>query len=199
MYFTEKIRLDISYESSARHIGSRGPGEGIWSSALEGHLVCTEKTWFWGVDCSTGAGDVCQCTELCPCWRGLRWRVWSEGRCSPRFSTQPAALHHFAWSFVKRVLLWGPLGGPLCRWSCYHCWIIRGMYQEALDMERSNGEERTESKCRKDKDHDQWYRPGPLAEFRRVSMCRLLHWSGQQQHLQLLQVLGAHKKCSGLI
>ena len=21
-----------------------------------------------GVDCATGAGDVCQCTEPCPCW-----------------------------------------------------------------------------------------------------------------------------------
>ena len=36
------------------------------------------------------------------------------------------------------------------------------------------------------------------AEFRRVSMRRLSHWSGQQQHLlQWLQALGA-KKCSGL-
>ena len=33
-----------------------------------------------------------------------------------------------------------------------------GMYQKALDMERSNGGERAGSKCRKDKDHDLWYR-----------------------------------------
>ena len=46
-------------------------------------------------------------------------------------------------------------------------------------MERSNGEERTESKCRKDKDYDLRYRTGPPAEFRRVSMRRLSHWSGQ--------------------
>ena len=52
--------------------------------------------------------------------------------------------------------------------------------QEALALERSNGGERTESKCRKDKDYDLWYGPGPRAEFRQVSMCRLLHWSGQQ-------------------
>ena len=66
------------------------------------------------------------------------------------------------------------------------------MCQEALDLERSNGEERTESKCRKDKDHNLLYRTGPPAEFRRVSMCRLSHWSGQQQHLlQWLQALGA--------
>ena len=47
-------------------------------------------------------------------------------------------------------------------------------------------EEKGQSKCRKDEDHDLWYDlwygPGPLAEFRRVSMCCLLHWSGQQQH-----------------
>ena len=61
-------------------------------------------------------------------------------------------------------------------------------------MERSNGEERTESKCRKDKDHDLRYGTGPPAEFRRFSMCRLSHWSGQQQHLmQWLQALGAQE------
>ena len=61
-------------------------------------------------------------------------------------------------------------------------------------MERSNGEERTESKCRKDKDYDLRYGTGPPAEFRRVSVRRLLHWSGQQQHLlQWLQALGAQE------
>ena len=68
------------------------------------------------------------------------------------------------------------------------------MCQEAPDFERSNGEERTESKCMKDKDHDLRYGTGPPAEFRRVSMCHLLHWSGQQQHLlQWLQELGAQE------
>ena len=33
-------------------------------------------------------------------------------------------------------------------------------------------EEKGQSKCRKDKDHDLWYEPGP-AEFRQVSMCQL--------------------------
>ena len=37
--------------------------------------------------------------------------------------------------------------------------------------------------CRKDKDHDLWYGAGSPAEFRRVPMCCLSHWSGQQQHL----------------
>ena len=68
------------------------------------------------------------------------------------------------------------------------------MCQEALDIERSNGEERTENKCRKDKDYDLWYGTGPPTEFRRVSMCRLSHWSGQQQHLlQCLQALVAQE------
>ena len=68
------------------------------------------------------------------------------------------------------------------------------MCQEALDLEKSNGGERTESKCRKGKDHDLWYGPGPPAEFRQVSMCCLLHWSGQQQHLlQQLQALDAQE------
>ena len=39
---------------------------------------------------------------------------------------------------------------------------------------------RTESKCRKDKDHDLRYGTGPPAEFRGISMRRLSHWSGQQ-------------------
>ena len=66
------------------------------------------------------------------------------------------------------------------------------MCQEVLDLERSNGEERTVSKCRRNEDHDLPYGPEPPAEIRRVSMRCLSHWSGQQQHLlQLLQALGA--------
>ena len=41
------------------------------------------------------------------CCRGVHWRVWSEGRCSPRLGTHPTALHHCAWSLVMRVLLTG--------------------------------------------------------------------------------------------
>ena len=40
--------------------------------------------------------------------------------------------------------------------------------------------------------HDLWYRPGPLAEFRRIPMRCLSYRSRQQQHLlQWLQTLGA--------
>ena len=54
--------------------------------------------------------------------------------------------------------------------------------------------QRTKSKCSKDKDHDLRYETGPPAEFRRVSMRSLSHWSGQQQHLlQWLQALGAQE------
>ena len=31
-------------------------------------LLGAEKTWCGGVDCATGAGDVCKCTESCSCW-----------------------------------------------------------------------------------------------------------------------------------
>ena len=61
--------------------------------------------------------------------------------------------------------------------------IIAELCQKALGMERTNGRERAESKCRKDKDHEQGYRPGPPAEFKRVSMRCPSHWSEQQQHL----------------
>ena len=42
---------------------------------------------------------------------------------------------------------------------------MSGMCQKAFDLERSNGGERAESKCRKDKDHGLWYRTGSPAEF----------------------------------
>ena len=65
-------------------------------------------------------------------------------------------------------------------------------------MEKSHKEEGVEGKCRKDKGHDLWYRPGPLAEFRRIPMHCLSYRSRQQQHLlQWLQTF-VHKKCSGL-
>ena len=65
-------------------------------------------------------------------------------------------------------------------------------------MERSNEEERTESKCRKDKGHDLRYETGPPAEIRQISMRRLSLWSGQQQHLLQWLKHWVHKKCSGL-
>ena len=112
--------------------GFRSPGEGVWSSTSEGHLVGPEKTWCGGVDCVTRAGDVCKCPEPCPCWWGVQWRVWSEGQCSPRLSTQPSALHYCAWSLITRVPFWGPLGWLLCWWPWYHRWIAWGMCQELL-------------------------------------------------------------------
>ena len=72
------------------------------------------------------------------------------------------------------------------------------MCQEALDLEKCNGEERTESKCRKDEDHDLWYRPGPPAEFRRVSMHRCRTGGGSNSNFCNSCKLWVHKKCSGL-
>ena len=171
--------------------GFRRSGEGIWLSTSEGHLVGAEKTvwrsglWDWSRGCMQMRGAVSMLVRGTV--KSLKWRLVFT-------STQPTALHHCAWSLITRVPLWGPLGRPLCWWPCYHRWIAWGMCQEALDMERCNGEERTESKCRKDKDYDLQYGTGPPAEFRWVSMLRLSHWSGQQQHLlQWLQALGAQE------
>ena len=160
----------------------------VWSSTSEGHLVGAEKTWCGGVDCATGAGGVCKCVEPCPCWWGEQWRVWSEGWFSPRISTQPTALHHCAWSLIMRIPLWGPLGKPLCWWPCYHRWIAWGMCQEALDMERSNGEERQRL----------WSAVRDWTSCRRVSMRCLSHWSGQQSIFCNGCKHWVHKKCSGL-
>ena len=52
------------------------------------------------------------------------------------------------------------------------------MCQKALDLKRSNGGERAESKCRKDKDHDLWYGTRSPAEFRQVPMLFVtLEWA----------------------
>ena len=88
---------------------------------------------------------------------------------------------------------------PMTLLSLLNCWRnVSGMCEEALDLERSNAGERTERKCRKEEDHDLWYEPGPPAEFRRVSLGRLSHWSGQKQHLLQGCKHWVHKKCSGL-
>ena len=70
------------------------------------------------------------------------------------------------------------------------------MCQEALDLERSNGKERTESKCRKDEDHDLWYRPGPPAgKF----PCTVFHTGvGSNNIFCNVCKHWVHKKCSGL-
>ena len=131
---------------------------GLWTASSDSWCQLTIPSL------ASSQAEAQQMQSLCPCWGGVQWRVWSESQCSPRLGTQLTALHHYAWGLVMRVLLWGPLGGPLCRWPCYHRWIARGLCQEAIDLERSNGGERTESKCRKDEDHDLWYGPGRLAE-----------------------------------
>ena len=114
-----------------------------------------------------------------PCWWGVQWRVLSEG--SLVFTKYSA--HCSSSLCLKSYHESSALGSP-----------GKTSMLMALDMERSNGEERTESKCRKDKDHDLWYGTEPPAEFRRVSMRRLSHWSRQQQHLlQWLQALGAQE------
>ena len=65
-------------------------------------------------------------------------------------------------------------------------------------MKRSNGGERTKSKCRKDEDHDLWYGPGSPAEISQVSMCHLSRWSGSNSIFCNGYKHWVHKKCSGL-
>ena len=60
---------------------------------------------------------------------------------------------------------------------------IEECVRRLLIWKEASGEEGFEGKCRKDKGHDLWYRPGPLAEFRRIPMHCLSYRSRQQQHL----------------
>ena len=64
-------------------------------------------------------------------------------------------------------------------------------------MERSHGEEGIEGKYRKDKGHDLWYRPGPLAEFRQIPMRCLSYRRGNNSIYCNGCKLSVHKKCSG--
>ena len=76
--------------------------------------------------------------------------------------------------------------------------IIADSLKEALDIERSHGEKGVEGKCRKDKGHDLWFRPGPLAEFRRIPMRCLLTGVGNNSIYCNGCKLLVHKKCSRL-
>ena len=78
------------------------------------------------------------------------------------------------------------------------CHLIGGMCQKALDMERSNGGERAESKCRKDKDHDLWYRAGSPAEFSEFPCAVCRTGVGSNSILCKGCKHWVHKKCSGL-
>ena len=178
--------------------GFHRPGEGIWLSTSEGHLVGAEKTRCGGVDCATSAGDVCKCAEPCPRWWGVQWRVWSESWCSPRISTQLAALPSLClkpYHLFRSGVPWEDLYEL---WPCYHRWIAWGMCKEALDLERSNGEKRTESKWWKDIDHDLRYGPGPPAEFNEFP-CAVCHTGVGSNSIFFNGCKHwVHKKCSGL-
>ena len=61
------------------------------------------------------------------------------------------------------------------------------------------GEEGVEGKCREDKGHDLWYRPGPLAEFKRKYLCAVCHTGVGNNSIYCNGCkLWVHKKCSGL-
>ena len=65
-------------------------------------------------------------------------------------------------------------------------------------MERSNGEERTESKCRKDKDYDLRYGTGPPAELGEFPCAVCCTGVGSNSIFCNGCKHWVHKKCSGL-
>ena len=99
----------------------------------------------------------------------------------------------FSSRLITRVPLRGPLGGPLCRWPCYHRWIAWGMCQEALDLERRNGEEMPERKimiCGTGLDLLQSSGEFPCAVCRTREGSNSIFCNGCNHWV--------HKKCSGL-
>ena len=188
--FVEK-QLQEKYLSNKRLHGFCRPGEGVWWSTSKGHQVGAEKTWCGGVDCATGAGDECQWAEPCPSLWGVQWRV--KVKVSVH---QDKVLSLLCFIIVLEALS--------CKFRSGFPWedlfaddlgIITESLEECvrrLLTWKEAMEEKGLSKCRKGNGHDLWYRPGPPAEFRRVSICSLSHWSGQQHHLlKQLQALGA--------
>ena len=164
--------------------GLSGPRESIWPCPLEGYLV------IWWALRKLGVEE-----WIVRLVQGMYANARSRVRVGEGFSKefevkvrvhQGSILSPLLFIIVLEALSrefragvpWEDLH-CICRWSCHHCWLPRGMCQEALDMERSHGEEGIEGKCRKDKGHDLWYRPGPLAEFRRIPM-RCLSYRSRQ-------------------
>ena len=156
---------------------------------------------------------------MCPrMWSGGHWGslVWRSGLCdwsrgcmptarshvrvgdgyseefevkvgvSPRLGTQPTALHHCAWSLYADDLVIIADSFEECV-RRFLIWKKKQWWRKGLRV-----------KCRKDEGHDLWYRSEPPAEFRRVPMCCLSHWSRQQQHLlQQLQNTGCTRNAVG--
>ena len=185
-------QLQEKYLAVNKRLYIRGPRESIWLCPSEGYLMGPEKARCWGMDFVVSPGNVCKCAKPGLCWPGFQPRVLGEGRGPPGICTQSLVIHHCAGGLVTWVSGWCSLGGSICRWSFHHCWLPRGMCQEALDMAKSHGEEGVEGKCRKDKGQYLWYRPGPLA----CTVCRTgvgnnsIYCNGCK--------LWVHKKCSGL-
>ena len=77
--------------------------------------------------------------------------------------------------------------------------IIADSLEKALDMERSHGEEGVTGQCRKDKGHDLWYRPGPLASSSGKYPCAVCRTGVGSNSIYCNGCkLCVHKKCSGL-
>ena len=119
-------------------------------------------------------------------WRSVFTKATYSAHCSSSLCIKPCQTSSAQGSpgktsmpmtFLSSLNHWRNMSGG--------CWLGKKQWRRIF---------RGDSKCKKDKDHDLWYRPGPPAELRQVSMCCVSHWSGQQQHLlQRMQALGAQE------
>ena len=91
----------------------------------------------------------------------VQWRVWSEGLCSPRLYTLPAALHRCAWNFVTRLHSGVPLEDLYADDIVVIAESLKECVRRLLTWKEAM-EEKGPSKCRKDEDNDLRYGPGPL-------------------------------------
>ena len=144
------VDLEKVFEYLRRSSGER------WENLLWRSGLCN-----WCRECMQMHGAVS--VSMWGSVKSLKWRLV--------FTKDQYLIRHCAWSLITRVPLWGPLWGPMLM-------SLLSSLEECVGR-LLTWKETMESKCRKDRDHDLRYRTGPPAEFRWVSIRRLvpLEWA----------------------
>ena len=95
---------------------------GHWENLMWRSGLCD---WCRGCMPMSGAMSVLvRGTEKCLKWRSVLPRLNTQECYSSSLCLKPCLVSS----------LWVLLGGPQCRWPCYHRWITWRMCQEALDL-----------------------------------------------------------------
>ena len=139
---------------------------GRWENLMWGSGLCD-----WSRGCMPMRGSVfvlVRGTVMSLKWRSMFTKARYSARCSSSSCLKPcharSALGSPGRTSTRMALLS----------SLNHSRNVSG----GSWLEKKQWRRKTESKGRKDEDHDLWYEPGPPAEFRRLSMRRLVCRTG---------------------